>query len=352
VKPTRWIRSEVLQSSPYSAGHGTAPIRLDRNESPEEVSEETRRAVLEALSKQPWSRYPDPYARELREAIGRRAELSPEAVLAGNGSNTLFLSLFVSLAAPGRRIALTPPTFGLYAPWVRSVGIEVVSFPLDDDTLEAPAAAMLQAAERDPELVFLLCRPNNPTGTVAPRSLVEGLLERGALVVVDEAYVEFAGESLADLLPGRASLLLVRTLSKASALAAARVGYFLGDPALLAQIEKMLVPYCVNLFARAAALASLADADSIRERVARIVAERERLFGRLRGLPGARLLASRTNFLYLRPERPAAELHEALRARGVLVRRVGGTSAEALRVTVGRRDENDLFFEAWKEVTA
>lgn len=347
----RWIRPEVLESAPYCSGSLTARVRLDRNESPEEMTGQARRAALAALAARPWSRYPDPYAREVREAIARREGLGAENVLVGNGSNSLFLSLLVAIAAPGRRVALTPPTFGLYAPWIRCVGSAIVSFALDGG-LEAPAAAMLEAAQRDPELAVLVCRPNNPTGTALPRSLVEGLLELGALVIVDEAYAEFAGESLRDLLGRRGNLVIARTLSKASALAAARVGYLLGDAPLLAQIEKVVAPYSVNLFARAAALAALADEAGTRARVARIVAERERLFERLCGLPGALLLPSRTNFLYLRPERPAADLHAALARRGILVRRVAGTDTEALRVTVGKPEENDAFLAAWKEVIA
>ena len=142
-----------------------------------------------------------------------------------------------------------------------------------------------------------------------------------------------------------------RTLSKAAALAGVRVGYMLGDSSLLAEIEKVVPPFSVNLFARAAAAASLADEPGMRARVDAIVAERNRMARALAVTPAARLSDSHTNFLYLRPKRPAAELFEALLARGILVRRVAGTRTPALRVTVGRPAENDRFLEAWRDVT-
>lgn len=346
------VRAEIRELPAYAVPAGDSPIRLDRNESPEEPPRELREKILASLSDARWSRYPDPFAAELKALIARRERLPAQSVIVGNGSNALFLSLFFSIAAPGRKIALCPPTFGLYAPWIRGAGGTVVPFPLDEGDLAPPVEAMLEAARGDPKLAFVLCSPNNPTGTLFPREGLRALLETGALVVVDEAYVEFSQTSARDLLSKSPNLLLVRTLSKAAALAGVRVGYMLGAAELLGEIEKVLPPYCVNLFARAAAAASLQDEARIRERVSAIVQERNRMTRDLRELPGARLSESAANFLYLRPDRPAAEVFEGLRRRGVLVRRVAGTRAEALRVTVGRREENDRFLEAWREVMA
>lgn len=357
MKPTagrdrRLLRPEVGRLPPYAAPQADAPIRLDRNESPEEPSEALRQRVLSELAAARWSRYPDPYALTLKNAIARRESLSPDCVIVANGSNALFFSLFVAIASPGRRVALCPPTFGLYDPWIRGAGGEPRLFPLAEEDLAPPVEEMLSAAAEDPDLAFVLCSPNNPTGTLFPREGLVALAESGGLVIVDEAYAEFSGSTARDLLPRFRNLVLARTMSKAMALAGARIGYMLGPPEVLAEVEKLLPPYSVNLFARAAAEASLADEDGIHERVEAIVDERERMSRALEGLAGARLSASAANFLYLRPERPAAELFEQLRRRGILVRRVAGTGAEALRVTVGRPAENDRFLQAWKEVVA
>jgi histidinol-phosphate aminotransferase len=346
----RLLRPEMKDVTAYATSTATAPVRLDRNESPEEVTPQTRQKVLGALLSARWSRYPDPYALELKSALAAREGLGPESVIVGNGSNSLFLSFFLAAGFPGRRFGLCPPTFGLYAPWVRAAGCRVADFPLGEEDLAPPVDAMLSAAREDPDLAFVLCSPNNPTGTLFPRERLVSLLETGALVVVDEAYIEFSGGGARDLLPRFPNLVLSRTLSKAAALAGARVGYMLGSPEILSEIEKVLPPFGVNLFARAAALASLEEETGVRERVAAILAERERMARVLARMPGARLSASHTNFLYLRPERPAIELFEALLSRGILVRRVAGTRTGALRVTVGRPEENDRFLEAWKEV--
>lgn len=345
-----WIRPEVRALPAYAISEGDSLARLDRNESPEEISEDLRQRVLDKLAAARWSRYPDPFAAELKTLLARREGLSSEAILVGNGSNALFLSLFVSVAAAGRRIGLCPPTFGLYAPWIRGAGGTVVDFALTEEDLAPPTEVMLEAAREDPDLAFVLCSPNNPTGTIFPRDGLVGLLDAGSFVVVDEAYVEFSGTSGLDLLARYPNLLLARTFSKAAALAGVRVGYMLGAPEVVREIEKVLPPYSVNLFARAAAAVALGDESGTRARVASIVRERERMAAEIRGVAGARLSPSAANFLYLRPERPAAELFEELRRRGVLVRRVASTRAEALRVTVGRPQENDRFLEVWREV--
>jgi histidinol-phosphate aminotransferase len=354
VRPARaWVRDAVRRAPTYASGGGQAPIRLDRNESPEELAPDLREDVLRRLASQPWSRYADPWADELRERLAARENLSPGAVLVGNGSNALILSLFVALAAPDRRIALLPPTFGLYEPWIRATGMEPVLFPLDEDSLGPATDRIVAAAEADRELAVLICSPNNPTGTLFPRPGLEAILATGALVVMDEAYVEFSKSSARDLLATNPNLILLRTFSKAAALAGARVGYVIADPEFVAELVKVVPPFAVNLFGRAAALSLLSDEARLSARIAGIISERARLLGELARVAGARCSDSRANFVYLRPERAPVGLHEELRRRGVLVRRVAGTmGADALRVTIGRPDENDAFLQAWKEVTA
>lgn len=310
-----------------------------------------RRDVLARLEETPWSRYAAADSGPLVRAIAAREGVPPDCVVVANGSNALFLSLFTALGGPDRAFALTPPTFGLYAPWARSTGGATRQFPLAEEDLAFPGEDLTRAAVEDPRLVFLICSPNNPTGSVLTRSDLGAILSAGALAVVDEAYGEFAPEASArDLLASWSNLILVKTFSKALALAGARVGYLLADPALAAEIRKVVPPYCVNLFAQSAALATLARPDLVLSRVGAILAERERLRGAVTAAGGARVGPSRANFLYLRPDRPAEELLSALLARGVLVRRVAGTKRAALRVTVGTPLENDQFLEAWKGV--
>ena len=352
----RWIRPEVRREAAYAVDPATAPVRLDRNESPWETPEELRRETLERLQSTPWSRYAAAGSDELVRAIAARENVPPEAVVVANGSNALFLSFFTAVGGAGRIFALTPPTFGLYAPWARATGGTVRDFPLAGDDLAFPEADLVREAARDPGLVLILCTPNNPTGSLLSRGGLEAILATGALAVVDEAYGEFISEASArELLNSTRNLILVKTFSKALALAGARVGYLVADPELAAEIRKVVPPYCVNLFARCAALAALSRPDLVRSRVEAILLERERVRRGVEAAGGARIGPSRANFLYLRPDRPAEELLAALLARGVLVRRVAGTAGTertALRVTVGTPPENDRFLEAWKGVVA
>ena len=346
------LRPEMAEVPAYVTSTKDAAIRLDRNESPEEMPARLREEVLARLAAAKWSRYPDPYAAELKEALARREGLPADHVVVGNGSNSLLLSFFLASGVPGRRIGLCPPTFGLYASWARAAGAVVENFPLHEEDLSPPIGGMLDEARRDPDLLFIACSPNNPTGTLFPREGLIAILEAGSFVLMDEAYVEFSGGSARDLLSRFPNLLISRTLSKAAALAGVRVGYLLGDPALLGDVEKVVPPFSVNLFARAAALAALSDGEAAAARVAGIVSERNRMAQALAARPGGRISESHANFLYLRPDRPAEELFEELWKRGILVRKVAGTKGPALRVTVGRPEENDRFLEAWEEVSS
>ena len=346
------VRPEVRALPAYAISEAAADVRLDRNESPGEISPALRSAILAEVDSRRWSRYPDPYARELKAIAAASEGLPPDRVLAGNGSNSLFLSLFAAVGGSGRRFAIAPPTFSLYAPWLKATGAAICEFPVDEETLEPPATRLVEAARSDPDLSFVLCSPNNPTGIPFPRPALVDLLETGALVVVDEAYAEFSGTSARDLLGLHPNLVIARTLSKAAALAGVRVGFLFGHPDLLAHVEKLVPPYSVNLFARAAASAVLSAPEEVRQRVGAIVAERQRMLAAVAPVPGARVRPSWANFLYLRTERPASEVWAELQRRGVLVRKVAGTPGDALRVTVGRPEENDAFVRAWSEVMA
>jgi histidinol-phosphate aminotransferase len=344
------VRGEVRDLPAYVISEAAAAVRLDRNESPGEISPAIRSAILAEVESRRWSRYPDPYARDLKQLAAAREGLTADHVLVGNGSNSLFLSLFAAVGGPGRRFAITPPTFSLYAPWLRATGAAIQEFPVDEETLQPPARRLVEAARSDPDLSFVLCSPNNPTGVSFPRAGLEEVLDTGALVVLDEAYAEFAGASALDLLARYPNLAITRTLSKAAALAAVRVGFLFGHPDLLTHVEKLVPPYSVNVFARAAAGAVLGAPTEIHDRVRSIVDERERVLTQVAAVAGARVRTSSANFVYLRTDRPAAEIWDALRARGVLVRKVAGTRADAIRVTIGRPEENDAFLRAWREV--
>ncbi len=207
-------------------------------------------------------------------------------------------------------------------------------------------------ARHDPPLL-VLCSPNNPTGSAIGREDLGRLLsETGGLVLVDEAYGEFHDESALDLLDAHPNLLLLKTLSKVFGAAGIRVGYLLAHPEVAAEVLKAKLPFDVNVFSRVAALALLRRADLVRERAAFIAAERDRLFERLRTVPGVVPYPSCANLILFEVEEDPRRVFEQLAERGVLIRNVSlyPRLRKALRVSIGTREENDRFLEALRGV--
>jgi histidinol-phosphate aminotransferase len=246
---------------------------------------------------------------------------------------------------------VTPtPTFVMYRTTARTHGQRPVEVPLDP-LWDLDTAAMLKAIEVMPPNVVFIASPNNPTGTRMSDDRVAAVLDRAgdALVVVDEAYVDFAGTSLRSWRTRYPRLAILRTLSKIG-LAALRVGWLEADAALVREIDKARQPYNVSATSQAAAAAVLADAwVEVQEHAAMVVRERSRLLAALRGLPGLDVPESGANFLWVGTPRPASEVYDALVARGILVRSfhlAGGRMQNRLRITVGAPGENDRLVEA------
>ncbi|KAA2284520.1 histidinol-phosphate transaminase [Arenimonas fontis] len=302
-------------------------------------------------------RYPDPQPDALRERLAALYGVAPERVLIGRGSDEAIDLLVRLLCRPGRdAVLVTPPVFGMYAVSARLQGAALVEVPLRDRgagfALESDAVAEA-AVSRKARLVFL-CSPGNPTGQSLARDEVLALARRLAgysLVVLDEAYVEYADSpSLADALVGQSNLAILRTLSKAHGLAAARIGCLLADPALVALLRNCQAPYPLPSPSVQLALSALSEAalSRTRERVASVRAERERLYRELAALPEVRrVYPSQGNFLLVRFA-DAGEALRRLRAAAVVVRDMRATPGlgDALRISIGRPEENDLVLAA------
>ena len=326
-------------------------VRLDANENPYPLSP---RAV-EALARfDGYGFYPD--YRELEGAVARYAGVGPENVVLGNGGDEI-LDLAVRLfVPPGGAAAVCPPAFSMYAVSLAAHGRRALAVPRRDDWM--PDAERIEAlvAGEGARLLFLTS-PGNPDGQPVPLETIRRLLALPAVVLVDEAYVEFGGESAVSLLEGHPNLVVLRTFSKWAAMAGLRLGYALVSPAVAAAMHRLRLPYNVNAAAVVAALATLADLDHARSTVGAIVAERERLGAALRALPGVAVLPGAANFLLCRLEgRRGGEVAEALARHGVLVRSydrpdgeemAGGPALhDAIRVTIGRPEQNDAFLAA------
>ncbi len=349
MSPDQLIRPEILRLSAYAVPDARGMVKLDAMENPYRLPQTLAEELAERLAATPINRYPDPAAHGLK-AVLRRAFAIPEGLelLLGNGSDELIQILALALARPGAVLLSVEPSFVMYRLIAEYAGMRYVGVPLRDD-FGLDEAAMLAAFERHrPALVFL-AYPNNPTGNAYDRAVMLRLLQAApGLVVVDEAYHAFTGGlSFLQDVPRHDHLLVMRTVSKLG-LAGLRLGYLVGAPAWIRELDKLRLPYNVSVLTQQAAACVLERIHVLEAQAQRIVAERARLTAALRRLPGLEVYDSMANFLLIRLARAPA-VFEGLRRRGVLVKNLHGSHpllADCLRVTVGTPEENRLFLEA------
>jgi histidinol-phosphate aminotransferase len=346
------IRPEIRALQAYTPGvEEPFEIRakLDFNESPDDVPEEIRAEVLDRLKSRRWGHYPEFGAPRLKKAIAASIGRSPEEIVVGNGSGEAILAA-VSVFAGGGSLVFAPPTFSLYGQIAAIGSARVVSVPRTGAEFLVDEAHYLAAAEKG---VPLLCTPNNPTGGVSSRAFVEKLLDVAPVVLLDQAYVEFAaaGDDFTPLVGSRANLVVFRTLSKAYAAAGFRIGYAVAPPDLAREIDKAVLPFNVDLAAEELALALLERPEVAKARIERVVEERERVARSLRSM-GHTVASSSANFLFVSPRGgDASRVRRGLLERGVLVRDMTAAAEGRLRVTIGTPAENDLFLSALQEVS-
>jgi histidinol-phosphate aminotransferase len=353
--PLRHVKPAVRALKAYTLAARRAPVKINQNENPFELPEAMKRRVLERTLARPWGRYPEFDPRELTEALARFAGWRPDGVLAGNGSNELIEALLLVTVGPGTRVVIPEPTFTLYALLTSILGGEAVRVGLGPD-LEYDVDAIAEARRRREAPLTIVCSPNNPTGGTLPAAAVSRLCaESDGLVVIDEAYHEFSGESVVPRLGDHENLVVLRTFSKAMSLAGLRVGYLLAAPALVREVDKARLPYNINFFSQVAALAVLEERGEMEANVARLRRLRDALFADLQRLPGLRAYPSRANFILVELEEsdPRA-VFESLYAEGVLVRDVTSYPrlGRCLRITVGTEAENAALLDGLRRALA
>ncbi|HLB61810.1 MAG TPA: histidinol-phosphate transaminase [Actinomycetota bacterium] len=344
-------REGLRDVEPYAAPQLEVAARLNTNECPHPLPEDFSRDLAQAVRDLPLNRYPDREAERLREELAEHAGHAPEGTWAANGSNEIIQQLLLAYGGPGRRMLVFEPTYVMHRRIAWIAHTEVVQLRLDPPFAIDSGDVQAAVAER-PDVVFV-CSPNNPTGNTQPVWAVEELAEAtNALVVVDEAYVEFGGQSALPLTERLPNVVVVRTFSKAFAMAGARMGYCLTDPSVIDDLRRVRLPYHLSAITQAAGLAALhhvAEAEAI---LGWIRDERDRIVRELGAMDGVEVFPSDANFVLFRSSRPAQEVWQGLLDRGVLVRDLSDVVDGALRVTAGAAHEIDLFLEAMKEVLA
>jgi len=332
-------------------------VRLNTNESPVPPPDAFRRAVADRAVDVAWHRYPDRAATALRMALADAHGVALAQVFAANGSNEVLQGLHLAYGGPGRSAVVFDPTYAMYAQIARTIGTTVLRGTRDAGHQLVRGDVLSLLAERQPALVHL-CSPNNPTGTVDPMELVIEIVDAvsgyGGLVVVDEAYGQFASTSLAGLLAEDRPLVVSRTFSKTWAMAGARLGFLLAPTWCVAELEKVALPYHLDALKQAVGILALEYGSAMDDRVAELVGERDRVSTALSDL-GVTSWPSEANFILFRPEaRSGSEVWRSLLDRSVLVRdftTMAGIEG-CLRVTIGTADENDRFLQALTEILA
>ncbi|MFN0027783.1 MAG: histidinol-phosphate transaminase [Acidimicrobiales bacterium] len=348
-------RDDVALMEGYHSPQVDVPVRLNTNESPYPPPPAFGPRLAAAVGQVAWHRYPDRAATELRRRIGALHGVGPEQVFVANGSNEVLQTLLLTYAGAGRSVATFEPTYALHAHIARLSGATVIEGERDEDfalSLAEIDRVMAGGPGPAPHVVFL-CSPNNPTGCEEPRPLVEAVLERvraaGALLVMDEAYGQFASWSAQELMGPDQPLVVTRTFSKTWSMAAARLGYLIGPRWVIDELEKVVLPYHLDALKQAAGIIALDFAGDMEARVAAIVTERARVLMALQGL-GVRVWPSGANFVLLRAEVPGGggALWNALLQRGVLVRNCSSWPRleGCLRLTIGTPAEDDAFLKA------
>jgi histidinol-phosphate aminotransferase len=353
-RPTRLPapRPDFSLRSGYHSPQVAVEVRLNTNESPFPPPPGWRRALVEELDSIEFHRYPDRAAWGLRKALAGLHGVVPEAVFCANGSNEVLQTLCLAYGGPGRRVVTFEPTYALHAHIAHLTGTGVVEVDRRDDFTLDPAVVAAALAEHDPAIVFL-CSPNNPTGRADDRSTIDAVLAQApGLVVVDEAYGQFADWSAMNLVADDRPLVVTRTYSKTWAMAAVRLGYLVGPPEVVEVLERVALPYHLDAIKQAAGRLAVRFTDEMEARVASIVAERGRVLAGLERL-GVTTWPSQANFVLWRPEhRDADAVWQGLLEHSVLVRNCSGWPrlAGCLRATIGSPDENDRFLDALASV--
>jgi histidinol-phosphate aminotransferase len=350
------LRDDLAGLAAYSSPLPDVPVRLNVNENPYAPSPGLVRAVADAVAGVAGrlNRYPDPAAAALRDDLAAYLGhgLTREQVWAANGSNEIIQQLLQAFGGPGRTALGFEPSYSMHPQIARSTGTRWVAVGRDAGFGLDPARAAAAVRDLKPDVVFLTS-PNNPTGTALPLETIEAVCESApGMIIVDEAYAEFArdrSQTALTLLPAYQRMVVSRTMSKAFAMAGARIGYLAAEPGVVEAVQIVRLPYHLSAITQAVARVALAHAAELLSTVAVLRAERDAFVSWVRGR-GLTAADSDANFVLIGQFADREAVWQGLVDRGVLVRKLGPPGW--LRVSIGTADEMAAFRAALDEVLA
>ncbi|HYI45938.1 MAG TPA: histidinol-phosphate transaminase [Actinomycetota bacterium] len=346
------IRDDLGTVEPYISPQLPARYRLNTNESPYAPPEALIAEVTEELRAAALNRYPDRDAMSLYSAISKHIGWPVEGLWVANGSNEVFMHLFLGFGGPGRKALLFEPTYSLHS-LIPKIASTVVVNGSRTQSLHIDLDRAVKTIEAERPEIVVVCSPNNPTGDCEPLSTVAALLEAApGLVVVDEAYAEFAGpaDTVRPLLGKHDNLVVTKTFSKAWRLAGVRIGYMLAQPALIAELARVRLPYHLSTITQVIGTAAIKHSTETLQLVDALRGERDRAAGALAKM-GLKVHPSKANFVLFEVEN-ADRVWKELLEKEVLVRNYSGSPGleNCLRVTAGLPEEMDAFLSALEEV--
>ena len=343
-------RDDLHDVAPYASPQLECRARLNTNECPVDLPASFHDDLATSIREIPLNRYPDGQMIQLRAALAARHTHPVEGIWAANGSNEILTQLLQAYGGHDRTAVMFEPTYLLYSRLCWLTQTRAIQLTLNPPfTIEADAITAAVAARPD---VIFICSPNNPTGNAQSLAGIERAASAApnALVVVDEAYIDFGGESALSLVADHPNLAVVRTFSKAFSLAGARLGYVLSSPGVVEDLQRVRLPYHLSTLTQTAGVVALRHMESALGLLEGVRAQRDRILEALAAIKGCRVFPSHANFVLFVPPRPAALVWQGLLEAGVLVRDMTTVVPEALRVTAGTAEEIDLFLGALTEV--
>jgi histidinol-phosphate aminotransferase len=328
-------------------GGQQAEIKLNQNESPFDVPMWLKEEIISEFVKEPWNRYPDILPYKGMKAYAEFLGVSPDSVMMSNGSNEMLYTIFLACLGPGRTVLIPAPSFSLYEKIALLLQSRIVTVPMLPG-LEFDTDAILRVA-RDEHVDFIvLSTPNNPTSKSLSFDEIRLITESSdAIVLVDEAYIEFSRQrSILELINRQPNLIVLRTMSKALALAGIRIGFAIANPLLMAELAKPKIPFASGRLAEITLTHVLANYSLVNDAVSYILHERDHIYNELLSISGVEPFLSDTNFLIIRIN-DAGSVFKSLQSEGILVRNVSGypLMENCLRFNVGLVDENKRLIE-------
>ncbi|MBI5184985.1 MAG: histidinol-phosphate transaminase [Nitrospinae bacterium] len=344
------VRPEIRNLNGYHVENAPSKIVLDANENPFSLPDGVMEEALSSLSRVRINRYPDTNAKRLRDLIARQDGVSPERIVLGNGSDEIIHMILAVFCEKGQRVMYPVPTFSMY----RIITLAWGGVPSEcrmDGQWDIDLPLFMEALERDRPAVVFLATPNNPTGNCLSRDKILAILNGfGGIVVIDEAYFHFAGETFVNILNDFPNAIILRSLSKVG-MAGLRLGYCIASEKIIDYLNRVRLPYNINAFSQAAGEAILKNWDILNDQIEALKLEREKMLSSMKQMTGLTPFPSKSNFILfsLEKERGAPEkFFQCLLAKGIRIRDLSKAPFldRCFRVTIGTREENEAFLAA------